>query len=379
VEESTGRPVPRVAVVATAAAALGLGGLTVVSSAGHGTGLLVLDVAVLLTGVALIPVTLRDPRPAVLLLASLAALSGAGNPALSLAVLHVARTGRPAAAVRFAAVAVAATAVQGWWRPVGGLSYGWWLALVTVAYAALVGWGQQWQARHALIVSLRERAERAEAEQAANVQQARQAERTRIAAEMHDVLAHRLSLLSTYAGAVEYRTDAPPEQVAKAAAVMRSTAHQALEDLREVIGVLRADDLAPDGHCRPQPVLHDLPSLVLEARDAGQAVELVEELPDGDAAPGGTSRTVYRVVQEGLTNARKHAAGQPVTVVLRGRPGEGLSVEVSNPLGRATSTPGSGTGLVGLHERMAVCGGRISSGPDGGRYRLRAWLPWPAA
>jgi signal transduction histidine kinase len=373
-------PAPRPPAIAlNAGAVLLLGGLTLFGTLTGGADQPVLDVAVLGLSVLLVPLMLRRPVPGTLALAVLAALSGAANPALGLAVLNAARTRPASTAARLALVAVAASAVQGWWRPAGGLSWFWWLALVAAAYAALVGWGQQWQSRRALIGSLRERADRAEAEQAAKVAQARQLERTRIAAEMHDVLAHRLSLLSTYAGAVEYRPDAAPEQLAKAAAVLRSTAHQALEDLREVIGVLRADELTPDGPCRPQPVLDDLPTLVQEAREAGQPVELVEHLPDGDQAPGGTSRTVYRVVQEGLTNARKHAAGQPVTVLVTGRPGEGLRVEVSNPLGAATATPGSGTGLVGLSERMAFCGGRIEHSRDGDRFRLQAWLPWPAA
>ena len=373
-------PPPRLlAIGLNAAVVLLLGGLTVLGSLQAPAGRPGLDVVVLALGVLLVPFTLRRPVPGTLALAVLAALSTAGTPALSLGLLHLARTRRLRTTVWAAVAAVAASAVQGWWRPAGGLDYGWWLALIVAAYAALVGWGQQTQSRRALIGSLRERADRAEAEQAVKVAQARQLERNRIAAEMHDVLAHRLSLLSTYAGAVEYRPDAAPEQVAKAAAVLRAAAHQALEDLREVIGVLRADELTADGHCRPQPVLDDLPGLVQEARDAGQPVELVEDLPAGGVAPGGTGRTVYRVVQEGLTNARKHAAGQPVTVLVRGWPGEGLLVEVANPLGAASSTPGSGTGLVGLAERMSLCGGRIEHGSADGRFRLQAWLPWPPA
>jgi signal transduction histidine kinase len=121
---------------------------------------------------------------------------------------------------------------------------------------------------------------------------------------MHDVLAHRLSLLATYAGAIEYRPDAPPEQVARAAGVVRAGAHQALDELREVITVLREDDGDGDAAQRPQPGLPDLPRLVEESRDAGARIQLDDRVADPAALPGAAGRTAYRVVREGLTNAR---------------------------------------------------------------------------
>ena len=111
------------------------------------------------------------------------------------------------------------------------------------------------RARRQLVLSLRERADRAEAEQQLHVEQARQQERARIAREMHDVLAHRISLLSMHAGALEFRPDAPPEEVARAAGIVRASAHQALQDLREVIGVLREEPAVNGGPERPQPTL----------------------------------------------------------------------------------------------------------------------------
>jgi signal transduction histidine kinase len=204
------------------------------------------------------------------------------------------------------------------------------------------------------------------------------AERTRIAREMHDVLAHRLSLLATYAGALEYRPDAPPERLSQAAGVVRAGVHQALEELREVILLLRADDAGEDD--RPQPVLADVPRLVSESRDAGGPVELRDELPAAADLPPAAGRTAYRVVQEALTNARKHAAGRPVRVVLRGRPGDGLVIDVRNPLrgDGGDPPPGSGTGLVGLTERVRLAGGTLDHEAAAGEFRLRAWLPWPA-
>ncbi|MFV2178692.1 sensor histidine kinase [Actinomadura sp. LOL_011] len=278
-----------------------------------------------------------------------------------------------------AGAGIAAHAVQGLWRRDAGISLGWWLVLIVVAYGALVGWGALARARRALIASLHERARRAEAEQGRRVAEARMLERTRMAREMHDVLAHRLSLLATYAGALEYRPDAPPERLARAAGVVRTGVHQALEELREVIGVLRDEDR--DFGDRPQPVLTDVPRLVEESRDAGAAVTLRDEVADAGALPPAAARAAYRVVQEGLTNARKHAAGLPVQVTLAGEPGSRLEVDVRNPLppdGAPALVTGSGTGLVGLTERVRLAGGRLDHEAASGEFRLHARLPWPA-
>jgi len=346
------------------------------------TSLLVLDVAVGVVACALLLVLLRWPVPGALALAALAAVSPAAIPAATVGTLHVAERRRFSVAAAVGAAGVVAGAVQGLWRPIGGLAYIWWLVLVIVAEAALVGWGQVTRARHALIASLQERARRAEAEQGRRVAEARAAERTRIAREMHDVLAHRLSLLATYAGAIEYRPDAPPEQVARAAGVVRAGAHQALDELREVITVLREDDGDGDGAERPQPGLADLPRLVEESRDAGARIQLDDRVADPAALPGAAGRTAYRVVQEGLTNARKHAPGEPVQVVIDGRPGGGLLIEIRNPVvnGHAAGPVigGSGTGLIGLTERVRLAGGELDHQAADGEFRLSARLPWPA-
>jgi signal transduction histidine kinase len=199
---------------------------------------------------------------------------------------------------------------------------------------------------------------------------------------MHDVLAHRISLLSLHAGALEFRPDAPPDEVARAAGVIRSSAHQALEDLRVVIGVLRDD---PDGGEpeRPQPTLADLPALIDESRGAGMRVAHDWRLPADAVVPEGLGRNAYRIVQEGLTNARKHARGSAVDVSVEGAPGAGLTIEIRNrlPVGAfaGAEIPGAGTGIVGLTERAALAGGRLEHGrTDAGDYRLWAWLPWPA-
>jgi len=345
--------------------------------------LLVLDVTAGVAACALLPVLLRWPVPGALALAALAAVSPAAIPAATFGTLHVAEWRRFAEAATVGAAGVVAGAIQGLWRPFGGLPYIWWLVIVIAVEAALVGWGQLTRARRALIASLRERAHRAEAEQGRRIAEARAAERTRIAREMHDVLAHRLSLLATYAGAIEYRPDAPPEQMARAAGVVRAGAHQALDELREVITVLREDDGdgAGDGAQRPQPGLADLPRLVEESRDAGARIQLDDRVADPGALPGAAGRTAYRVVQEGLTNARKHAPGEPVQVVIDGRPGRGLLIEIRNPAvnGQAAGPVigGSGTGLIGLTERVRLAGGELDHQAADGEFRLSARLPWP--
>ncbi|WP_433060298.1 sensor histidine kinase [Dactylosporangium sp. CS-033363] len=237
--------------------------------------------------------------------------------------------------------------------------------------AGALGWGLFAGAQRRLVASLRDRAARLEAEQQLRVEQARLTERTRIAREMHDVLAHRLSLVSLHAGALEVRTDASPDEVASAAGVIRSNAHEALGELRTVIGVLR--DVSPFRPVEaPQPTLGDVPALIAES---GASYECAL---DGSGAPDATiGRTVYRLIQEGLTNARKHAAGTPVRVVVAGAPGIGIRVEVRNPLTASAAVPGYG--LIGLAERVELVGGRLEHGSSEGMFRLSAWLPWTAS
>ncbi|GAA1793109.1 histidine kinase [Luedemannella flava] len=256
----------------------------------------------------------------------------------------------------------------------------WSQIVLGVAFAlAVLAWGMFVRARRQ---SLRERARRVKAEQELRVAEARQGERNRIAREMHDVLAHRLSLLSLHAGALELRPDAAPEEVARAAGVVRDSAYQALEDLREVIGVLRAGvnrpDETPEG---PQPTLADLPDLVDQSRRAGMTVRLDCQTDALAAVPAVVGRSAYRIVQEGLTNARKHAPDAEVAVTVQATPGDGVTVEIRNPCPGSTGTvgiPGAGMGLIGLTERATLAGGRLEHGPTpAGDFRLWAWLPSP--
>lgn len=196
---------------------------------------------------------------------------------------------------------------------------------------------------------------------------------------MHDVLAHRISLITMHSGLLSYREDLPDPERRAAVTAIDTNARAALTDLREVLGVLRD----PEGTdpLRPQSTLADLPELLEEARAAGTRVTLLDGGLDLGTVPETTGRTAYRVIQEGLTNARKHAPGTSVEIILAGEPGHELTVRMSNPraVGRSVSAapPTSGLGLLGLTERVELAGGRLEHGwtPDG-YHRLTAWLPW---
>ena len=322
----------------------------------------------------------RWPVGVALALVALSAYSASSAIAGAIALFTVAVHRRAAVAVAVGALGVAVTPIYFTVQPDVDEPY--WLVLTfgVLASGAVVAWGMFVRARRQLVLSLRDRAERAEAEQSLRVDQARQQERARIAREMHDVLAHRISLLSLHAGALEFRPDAPADEVARAAGVIRQSAHDALQDLRAVIGVLREGE-AGDAPERPQPTLADLPALIAESRAAGMAVSY--QLEDLAAVPDATGRNAYRIVQEALTNARKHARGAAVDVTVGGDAANGLTVEVRNrlPVGAAMGPeiPGAGTGIVGLAERASLAGGRLEHGRTAeGDYRLWAWLPWDA-
>ena len=247
---------------------------------------------------------------------------------------------------------------------------------IVVLTVAMIALGMYLGSRRELIWTLRERARQAEAEQELRVGRAQSAERERIAREMHDVLAHRISLVTMHAGALAYRTDLPPEQVRETAQLIQTKAHEALTDLRQVLGMLRSEDGVPD---RPQPTLLDLDTLMEEARTSGMLIDYTHGLPYGPLPSEQVGRTVYRIVQEALTNARKHAAGTRVRVRVDGDAEHGLTVTVANgkPVGpQRRTTPGAGLGLVGLRERAELTGGTLSIEETDRAFALRGWLPW---
>jgi signal transduction histidine kinase len=264
------------------------------------------------------------------------------------------------------------------WHPLPGDPPPWLnLTFIIAITVAVSMWGMYIGSRRELLWTLRDRANTAESEQELRVDQARSAERERIAREMHDVLAHRISLVTMHAGALAYRTDLPPEPIRETAQIIQAKAHEALADLRQVLGVLRSPDGTGD---RPQPTYGDLDVLIAEATTGGMVIEYVEDLPYGRPPPDQIGRTIYRVVQEALTNARKHAVGTHVTVSVTGRPEDGLTVVVRNAnrvgaLGMPT-TPGAGLGLIGLRERAELAGGTLTVVRTDDAFSLRCWLPW---
>ncbi|MEU4690254.1 histidine kinase [Actinoplanes sp. NPDC023714] len=275
-------------------------------------------------------------------------------------------------------------------------------ALLTTAVAIALAV----RSRYELIDSLRHRAEQAEDHARLRADRLRALERERIAREMHDSIAHRISLVSLHAGALQLRRDLTPDETAKAAATIRKSAHEALEELRAILGVLRAGD--NDSNLRPQPDLTHLGDLLAEAEAAGMRVRADNRL-NGTPVSAALGRTVYRLVQEGLTNAGKHnPAATPVDLVLERTPEGELHVHLSNPLlspppGHASApagppppghapapgglpsgpaVPGAHAGLLGLSERVELVGGRLRHGvrasPGAGlTFDLEAWLPWP--
>jgi signal transduction histidine kinase len=324
----------------------------------------------------------RWPVQVAVLLAVIGSFSDMASVAVLISLFTVAVHRRLPTLLVVAALNLAAFVVYTIVRPTDDVPYPIVLGFGVLMTTAVVAWGMFVRARRQLVLSLRDRALRAESEQLLRVDQARHLERARIAREMHDVLAHRLSLLSMHAGALEFRPDAPAAEIAQAAGVVRASARQALEDLREVIGVLRA---GPDGasSTRPQPTLSDLPALVEECRRAGVRVRADYRVPGLGSAPPATGRNAYRVVQEGLTNVRKHAPGTVAAVLVEGGPGRGLTVEVRNPppagAEHTVPLPNGGTGLVGLLERVSLGGGHLEHGwTTDGDFRLRATFPWPA-
>ncbi len=319
----------------------------------------------------------RAPVVVGLALAVVASVVASAGVANMVALYFVARYRSLAVAVAVAAAEVAA----GWafWLAYPG-NQGLSLTLtVNIAIAAAVtAWGALLQSQSALLDAYRERAERAEQEEALREEHIRTTERTRIAREMHDVVAHRISLVALHAGGLEVAPAYETGDVRRAASLIRTSAVLALDELRAAIGVLR------EGEPRSldQPGLGRLDDLVQEARSAGQDVELVVDLHPADESTGtieepGIGRDVYRIVQEGLTNARKHAPGAPVSVAVTRTDRHVDVVLVNARVDRGLDVPGSGSGLIGLVERAALAGGELSHGVrPSGEFEVRARLPW---
>lgn len=200
-------------------------------------------------------------------------------------------------------------------------------------------------------------------------------ERARIARDMHDTLAAGLSRISLFASALQVNADESPERVANSAAQIRATAHEALDELRSIVGVLRgtAGPRERPGH----QGIDALPDLVQSARAAGMHCTLSTDLAPGDV---GTlaGHVCYRVVQEALTNAQKYARDQVVAISVLGAPESGIRIVVRNLLSAAPAQFGVGsrTGLRGLAEQARDVGGKLEAGRLDAEFVVSCWVPW---
>lgn len=348
-------------------------------------GFVVLDLFLGLIAFALYPLRHRRPLLTVSIIVVASALSSLATPAAAMAIISLSTRRRRGEVITISAVFLVSILVNTWVLPLPDAPPLWGLALLAVVLCAvLVLIGLYIGGRRQLVEVLRDRAEQAEHQHAGDIDRARMAERTRIAREMHDALAHRLSLVSLHAGALEYRSDLSPEDVRATAGVVRENAHLAANDLRDVLGVLRdLDSTDAATTTRPPPsTVEALRLLVQESHRAGNPTTMT--LDDTvasaiDTLPSSARAHLQRVVQEALTNTRKHAPGESTEVHLQGAPGQRLSVCITNRLSASPpshATVDSGFGLTGLHERVRIAGGELRTSRTDDFFTLEAWLPW---
>jgi len=264
-------------------------------------------------------------------------------------------------------------------QPEGVATASTWVAsLLALAVAWL--WGENLRNRRARWAAMEERARRLEAEREERDRQAVTAERLRIARELHDVVAHSMSVIAVQSGVANHVIDSRPAQARQALATIEATSRSALVELRRLLGVLRQGD-DPVASLEPNPGLAELGRLADQIRSAGVEVDLTVEGEPGDLPPG-VDLSAFRIAQEGLTNVLKHGGGV-AHVLVRYGPGA-VSVEIADDgrAGAEDDAPGedTGHGLVGMRERVAVFGGELTAGPvPGGGYRMAARLPYAAA
>jgi len=239
-------------------------------------------------------------------------------------------------------------------------------------WAGAIALGRILRSRQTLVDLLRERSDRLERDREHAVAEAAADERARIARELHDVIAHSVSLIVVQAGAERRLLAAEEQRTAQTLETIETSGREALTELRRLLGVLRVPS---EDRLAPQPGLARLPDLVAESANAGQQVELEVSGDPVELAPG-LDLTAYRIVQEGLTNARKHAPGRPVAVALRWQE-RLLEIEIDNAeQAAAVEANDAGHGLIGMRERVAMYEGSLEAGPNGdGRFRVRARLP----
>jgi len=342
--------------------------------------------AVLLSVLITAPLALRRPYPHLttvlvtvpaVLFNLLQYFGAAGGLALLVLLYSLAAHCTLKSALRWGLIAFVPQAASVLWAQSIGPSD--WASSVVIFVTAFVV-GRNLRTRRAYTEALETRAERAESERVAAALAAVSDERRRIARELHDVVAHNISVISVLATGARRTLDRDPARVAEVLETIEITGRDTLREMRHLLAVLRTDDepdsAAPVG-LEPQPGVAALPQLVDQVREAGLPVSLTVEGPGRPLAPG-VELSAYRIVQEALTNTLKHAGPARATVVVTY--GEhSLEVRVSDdgrgPLADAPA-PASGHGLVGMRERVALYGGALRAGPrSGGGYEVVATLP----
>ena len=247
--------------------------------------------------------------------------------------------------------------------------------LTGMAFGSGVAWvvGDRARTRHAYLAQLEERANRLEREREDHARRAAEAERNRIARELHDVVAHNVSVIAVQAGAARIASRDRPGQAAETLALIERTARSTLAEVRTVLGILRRADHEGPGR-GPQPTLAQLDALLTRAREAGLNLE-VRVQGNLDALPAMVDLSAYRIVQEALTNVMKHAAGARVHVLVN-RTDRAIDMVVVDDGPGAPPNPSGGQGLIGMRERAALVGGQLTAGPAlGGGFRVQAQLP----
>jgi len=269
------------------------------------------------------------------------------------------------------------------WAPSNVVDSTWAFCGVAAVFAgpALLAWllGDSMQWRRGYYRGLEERAARLERERDAQSQIAVAAERARIARELHDVVAHHVSVMVVQADGATFALKAAPDQAQTALTAISRTGRQALTEMRRLLGVLRsADD--DNAELEPQPGVEQLAKLLEQARATGLPVSFaVEGVPR--QLPTGAALATYRIVQESLTNARKHGGPTVTAAVTLRFCEEQLAIKVTDDgrrTGAAIRGDGQGHGLIGMRERVEIYGGSVSAGPWPGGWRVVATLPLPA-
>ena len=366
----------RSALLVLASFAGGLTMLFLVLEQRPGGGWCVLDITIGAAANLLLLVRRRAPVVVALVLAVAAAFFATAGVANYVALFAVSRSRRLEQAF-VVALADIAGAVVFWLLYPANSALSLTVAVNTAIALAVVAWGALQQKQQDLVAVYRDRTARIERERELRAEQIQMAERARIARDMHDSVAHYISLIALYAGGLAVAGD-NAENVGTTAATIRTTAISALDELRTVIGMLRDGTIVT-----PQSTEHEhaVAGLIDEARQAGQLIVAHLDLGENDMlTETPNAEHIYRVVQEGLTNARKHAPGALVTVNIRCEGSDAL-ITITNPVEEAGSTlPGSGAGLRGLAERIATVGGvteheAVDRGENTQEFRLSARVP----